>query len=227
MTIALLGSAATGTGATISHTLNAGADRVVIATVAYEANDQSPVTATYGGNAMTQVTGSPVTVNSGNTIHIYYILESSLPSDGANTFDPTGEGTNGRHLGCVSFSGVNQSSPIDYQESAVISGTVASVTLNSTQASSLYFAALVNSTAGRTTTWSSDGGGPVELWDGNGSGSDDQASGMYEIITASGNNQVTATESAGGNIALIGITFSPVSAGVIVKKMHHYKTLRG
>ena len=91
MAISVLGSVATqvrnnssGTTITASHTLAAGANRIVVAWGAIE-DDNAIASATYGGVAMTALTEkSHSTGGTATRIRMFYLLNASLPADGAN-----------------------------------------------------------------------------------------------------------------------------------------------
>lgn len=110
MAIALLGSIASGgDSGGISHTLAAGSDRIVIGVSVINPGNQTP-TATYGGETMTKAVDLSFDSNTRHVV-IFYILEADLPSNGANTYDPTNG--NDRYHACLAFSGVDQAVPDD------------------------------------------------------------------------------------------------------------------
>ena len=119
-TIAKAGTDTSGTGTALtlsfSHTLVAGSDRLVVVCIGIENGDTIDVdSVTYGGVAMTlAVEGITGTTGFRCLAEIWYILESNLPSDGANTVQITCSGTvyelevNGF---CAEYTGVEQGAP--------------------------------------------------------------------------------------------------------------------
>ncbi|MBN1162481.1 hypothetical protein JXA34_01915 [Patescibacteria group bacterium] len=100
-TIALLDSASNGTAGalslTFSHTLSAGANRMVIVLVGIENGDTvscSSSAVTYGGENMTRAV-TELTGTSGfrSLTEIWYLLEADLPSEGSNNVVITCTGT--------------------------------------------------------------------------------------------------------------------------------------
>lgn len=105
----------TSTSFSFSHTLDAGSSRIAILAIVGRA-PSSPhpnETVTYGGVSMTAFhdyeivrSGSDITI-----IRFFYLLESSLPADGANTLSVTGASTSGKAAWFGVFSGANQAAP--------------------------------------------------------------------------------------------------------------------
>ncbi|CAA6813629.1 MAG: Unknown protein [uncultured Thiotrichaceae bacterium] len=94
----------------VSHVLEAGTNRVVLAAVAIERNGTPSITSiTYGGVAMNSVAGSADIVGSSTKMRteLFYLLDADLPSDGNNTFSVT---INGGEMsaGVVTLSGLKQ-----------------------------------------------------------------------------------------------------------------------
>jgi len=120
MAIAKVGTDTSGTGTALtlsfSHTLVAGSNRLVVFAIGIENGDTIDVdSVTYGGVAMTKAVEG-ITGTSGYRFlaEIWYILESDLPSDGAQNVVITCSGTvssleiNGF---CAEYTGVNQGAP--------------------------------------------------------------------------------------------------------------------
>lgn len=81
----------TGTSATFSHTLSAGSNRLVVCLFGWgPVADNDLTSVTYGGVSMT-ATGSQYDSNAtaGARARMFYLTEASLPSNGAQTVDPT------------------------------------------------------------------------------------------------------------------------------------------
>lgn len=112
---------------TISHTIGAGSDRVLIVGFSSEdgtAADQVPSTVTYNSTAMTAVT-SATTSEGTNRVDMYYMLETDLPSTGAYslvvTFTDTCQNFHGMSY---SFSNVAQEAPTGNANTATTSTTI-------------------------------------------------------------------------------------------------------
>lgn len=103
---------------TLSHTLEAGENRMVVALIGREdqdnANDMPITGVTYGGQAMTVVTGAHGEVGTSFLAHtdIAYLLEANLPADGAHDLvvNLTGENNN-IEAAAVTLSNVRQQAP--------------------------------------------------------------------------------------------------------------------
>lgn len=76
----------------LTVTQPAGSDRVLVASCQYVADPALSISATYGGNSMTEITGSPAGPSSADDVvaHMFYLLEADLPSDGDHTLDFSG-----------------------------------------------------------------------------------------------------------------------------------------
>lgn len=110
MAISLLGTAATATGLaadnpTFSHTLSAGSNRIAIVFVA--CNSVRTITSvTYGGVACTLITTAPTT--GGERLAAYYLLEASLPANGAKTVSVQFSGATDYNLACFTIQDAKQ-----------------------------------------------------------------------------------------------------------------------
>lgn len=94
----------------VSHVLEAGTNRVVLAAVAIERGSSPSVTSiTYGGVSMSSVAGSADSAGSNTYMktELFYLLDADLPSDGNNSFAVT---INGGEMsaGVVTLSGLKQ-----------------------------------------------------------------------------------------------------------------------
>lgn len=75
---------------TFNHTLSAGSNRLVIVQFSWQTVGRTLDSCTYGGVAMTLVPSSLYSSGStGVKVQAYYLAEASLPSNGAQTIDPT------------------------------------------------------------------------------------------------------------------------------------------
>ncbi len=110
------GTDTTGTGTlsplSFPHTLVSGNNRMILVAAQSEASSANDISATYGGQTMveavTQTTGTTTTM----VLSIFYILETNLPSDGANTVTVTYTGmVTEVNAWCGQWDGVSQTTP--------------------------------------------------------------------------------------------------------------------
>lgn len=176
-----------------SHTLVSGSDRAIVLFIALENNDTISVSSiTYGGVTMT-LADSYLSGTSGarNLAAIYYLLNSSLPSDGAQTVQITLSGTASTLFsisGCGEYTGVAQTAP----EATDTTYQTSSATIANTISPSA--GAWVVSVAESSTTdnsWS-HGQSQVELLDTQGTGGV-QTMALAELRGANGETSLDST----------------------------------
>jgi len=126
-----------------SHTVAANANFIACGVGINDAGTAPTVTSiTYASVAMTKASGTEGTGSGLRTV-IYYLV---APATGSNTVAVTlsGAPTSGSATGCWSFSGVDQSSPLDIQNTAGGNSTSCSVTLTGTATGSYYVQTAAN-----------------------------------------------------------------------------------
>lgn len=218
MAIALLGSWGTG----LSHTAEAGSDRLLVLVVGREAgSDTSQATAaTYGGQAMTLIDGASIALLEGTTsisCHIFYLLESGIAAASSANFSITWSGAapGAAFYSHAFFSGANQSTqPVSGAENAtdtnVASGSTFSTGAVTTEADGLVVAAF-DSGAAVNFTWTAPTTAVAEQ--------DDASAGFtlavaYDATTGS---NVTPSGTVGGatsnRCAMVAASFKPAGSG--------------
>ncbi len=129
------GTDTTGTGTisplSFSHTLVSGSNRIILVAAQSEANSANDISATYGGQTMveaiTQTTGTTTT----QVLSIFYLLETNLPSNGANTVAISYTGTVTEvNAWCGQWDGVSQATPEATDETVWVSGQTISNTIS-------------------------------------------------------------------------------------------------
>jgi len=147
------GSATAGSSITVSHTTGAGSDRLML--VGISSRDRTVTGVTYGGTALTLVGAQ--TSNGNAKTAIYRLI---APASGTASVVVSFSGTVGKGavVGVMTFTGVNQTTPLGTYASNV--GNSTNATLNVTSASSeLVFNVVsvqnqnVNNTTGQTQRW--------------------------------------------------------------------------
>ncbi|RLD03824.1 MAG: hypothetical protein DRI32_06770, partial [Chloroflexi bacterium] len=106
------GASSSATSITISHTTGTGSDRLMLVGVSQQRNSDTVTGITYNGVALTQVTYTGISAD--DRTEVWYLLDSDLPSDGAahNVVVSLSANSLGTVAGVVTFTGVDQSSPL-------------------------------------------------------------------------------------------------------------------
>lgn len=118
------------TGITWSHTCS-GSNRLLVVGVAFSATDTGVTTAvTYNSVSMTSLGKVHTNNQTGGFVELFYLV---APATGANTVSYTASATGDLGGGSVSFTGVDQTTPV--ANTATNFGTGTSVTLSVTNAS--------------------------------------------------------------------------------------------
>jgi hypothetical protein len=209
----------------LSHTLVAGANRVVVVTVGAESGLTDPPSADYGGVAM--VPGGSVEVVGSETesVYIFYLLEASLPADGANTVEASQGG--GALVSCSSYSGVAQTAPAEGEGTSGVGALAYNV--ESPAAGSLFVSHAVVRSANRTCDTTYALGAPdAEIFEGNGQADDNSHSIAYDVAVGSGTIAVVHTWSVGHDSAAVTLAFGPAGAAgsVVPVLMAQYRQRR-
>jgi hypothetical protein len=193
--IAKVGTDATGTGnATpleFSHTLVSGSNRIIICAAGIENSGDTSISATYGGQTMTEA----VQEETGTSGYLYdaaifYLLEENLPSDGANTVSFAFSGTLSSvevNAWCGEYTGVSQGSPEATDPTIWTSGTTITNDISPSTGAWVISAAGM----GNAGTWT-HGQSQVETYDANDSSS---AFATAELQGASGETSLDSTAS--------------------------------
>src|SRR5436309_684242 len=155
---------------------------------------------TYAGQAMTSA-GSAVNA-SGAGAHIYYLV---APPTGPNTVVATLSGSaSGMSVGAVTFTGVNQTTPVGTFASATGSGTAASVTVTSNSGE-----IVVDTVSSASSSTQTPGAGQTLQWTSPGTQGGDRGS----ISTEAGASAVTMTWTVGNAAWAIGAVGIKPAAG--------------
>ena len=122
-------SSASGTGKSLSwtHTVNGGSDRILLVGISNDKGDKSVTGITFGSSKRARA-GSEDAPGKKNGVEIWYLL---APPVGPNTITVTLSGSTSIVGGAVSFTGVDQTSPLGSFESAHGNSTDPSVTVSS------------------------------------------------------------------------------------------------
>ena len=122
-----VGASSTGsdTSVTWSHTVGAGSNRLLVVLLSDNPTD-AVSSVTYGGVALTQLPGAHVVGGTGAEVDIWYLKN---PASGAANFVATWAAQGYLNAGAVSFSGVDQTTPLDTPVTATGTGRSASATV--------------------------------------------------------------------------------------------------
>lgn len=211
--ISLLGTAvsgAQGEGASISisHTLVAGSDRIVIVFVSqtYYNSGELITGVTYGGVAMTQIVGVGSYSTSYRRLSAWYLLNSSLPSDGAKTVQASfGASVLSSIISVVAIQGAKQQA---YETSGTYrndasSSAVSSISITTVAGNAWAFSC---GSVQNNYTWT-HGAGQTEITDIGYGGATPLSHGTsWEEIASPGS--VTQTDTALAGDRMLGVAFS-------------------
>jgi hypothetical protein len=169
MAVSILGSSAnnganSATTLTVTHTLSAGSNRLVLAAFAWDSHVSDTISSvTYGGNAMTEVTGSPYTGGAlGVALSLWAIKEASLPADGSRDLVVTWGSTIQAYGGVIAFADAHQTTTFTSVATGTATSDTPSVTVSGVGADDFVFVKTANQFgtlqtegADQTTQWSS------------------------------------------------------------------------
>lgn len=178
-----------------SHTLVSGSNRIIIFFVGLENNDTISVSSvTYGGVTMT-LASSYLSGTTGvrNLAAIYYLLNSSLPSDGAQTVQINLSGTASTLfsiIGCGEYTGVAQTAPEATDTKYETSNQTITNTISPSTGAWVLSVAESGSNQG---SWT-QGGSQVEILDTQGTGGV-QTIAVAELRGANGETTLSSTYS--------------------------------
>lgn len=202
-------------GDSVDHNLSSGSDRIVIGYCFYEDTSTSSLSPTYGGNAMTEVTGSPVRESGADiVVHAFYILESDLPADGT-TMD-FGSLPGDARVYAISYSGVSQNAPDDVVAKTVSNAGDHTISgdITTTAADALIHSGV--STDDNSDSFESHGTGQTEIQDNTYSfGTRPEATTEEFPSSAETDTQshTGATTVGSSSYAMIAVTWAPSGSG--------------
>jgi hypothetical protein len=180
------------------------------------------VTATIGGVAMTEVPSSynSIVATNGNISYWFYILDASMPAEGAQSVavTVTGGGAITGRVQCMSIhSGAKQAAPTAVLSDTPTSGTVLNIPAAGTFAVTEGMLVIGARTVSATVT-STGSAGWTEKWDVNGDGGSAAYSAGYSRIYAAAGTDALVISAASinrscGGAVLIDV---PAAAGTVV-----------
>lgn len=163
-------SSSSGTSFSWSHTVGTGNNRLLVVTVSTSKSGSSSSPATvsgvkYDSVAMTQEVTNVYTSSSNPQVrsYIFYLVN---PASGSHTITVTLSASSTAVAGAVSYANVNQSSPIQAQNSSTGYGTTQSVSVTATSVGQAVYASLgsystssytVTGNSGQNSRWSQTG----------------------------------------------------------------------
>jgi hypothetical protein len=199
-------------GASLSHTLTAEDNRIVLVFVADESTNH-PSGVTYNGVAMTSVVQSTNTDSLGNASSIWAILDSSLPgSSGSYSVTVSGMDS-GASVTCIEINNAAQVIPsgaqIDTNENT--SSTTSTCTITAPSGDSTTFGIHCNGSGGLTLTPSGTDT-TIRLFENDASSTD--TVGAYSNHTTSGSKNLTETAGSWNRCSHAVANFSAYTAPV-------------
>ncbi len=158
MAVAFLDSAAGGITATLSYTVSAGSDRLLVVGVTHEGIiTAGGVTCTYGGQSMTNEVSAFVDSGSNDLECIFFTLDDTgIAAASTTTISPSGLAASGKvGISTRSLSGVDQATPVPETNSdSTTSSTPNPLTgIDISAAADTAVCALAGSGSAGTSTW--------------------------------------------------------------------------
>lgn len=210
---------ATGTQTvTWTHTAGSGANRYVVVGVSNGETGNAGTdtyTVTYGGTAMTLI-GSVLSNNTQFGAARLYGLAN--PATGASTVSVqvAGTGTKTINCGSISFTGVDQTTPVGTGVTAFGSSGTPSVAVTGTSAANMVVDVLTmgsgSSTSNKTLRWSRNGNGNSA----GGNGAQSTAASTAGTVTMSYNSGVDAWGVVAVEVKAAPVTPDPIASGAVV-----------
>lgn len=223
MTISILDSVSKGFTNTSqthteSHTLTSGNNRIVIVgALLNDAAARSFTSATYGGNAMTEIV-TIIEVGQNLRASLYRLKEADLPSNGANDAVVTAQ-IAVSDIGCfvMTIQDVDQTALVEDSDSEQgASAATSSLTLTITN-NSFQINQLAHRSDTGTLTW---GGGQIEEWDEDIGGT--RAGASSQIGASAGEEAIAWTSTVAQRFAHVAASF--VAADILVAQNTYFIT---